>query len=73
VRNVSVTALTKNIADELAGSGVNASCVHPGMTFTEKTTAVIEGQAKANNITPAEMEKRMDARNTNRKVVRSPT
>jgi NAD(P)-dependent dehydrogenase (short-subunit alcohol dehydrogenase family) len=69
VRNVSVTALTKNIADELAGSGVNVSCVHPGLTFTEKTMAVIEGRAKANNITPAEMEKRMDAGNTNRKVV----
>lgn len=69
MRNVSVVALTKNVADELAGTGVSAVCVHPGMTVTEKTPGLIERQAKTNNITPAEMEKRMDARNTNRKVV----
>lgn len=69
MRNVSVAAMTKNIADELAGTGVNAVCVHPGLTVTEKTAGLIERQAKANNITPAEMEKRMDMRNTNRKVV----
>lgn len=69
IRNVSVAALTKNIADELAGTGINVVCVHPGMTVTEKTPGLIERQAKANNITPAEMEKRMDSRNVNRKVV----
>ncbi len=69
MRNVSVAALTKNIADELAGTGVNAVCVHPGLTVTEKTPGLLERQAKANNITVAEMEKRMDSRNTNRKVV----
>lgn len=69
IRNVSVAALTKNVADELAGTGINVTCVHPGMTVTEKTAGLIERQAKANNITPAEMEKRMDSRNVNRKVV----
>jgi NAD(P)-dependent dehydrogenase (short-subunit alcohol dehydrogenase family) len=69
VRNVSVAALTKNVADELAGTGITVTCVHPGMTVTEKTPGLIERQAKANNITPAEMEKRMDSRNVNRKVV----
>jgi enoyl-[acyl-carrier-protein] reductase (NADH) len=39
------------------------------MTVTEKTPGLIERQAKANNITVAEMEKRMDSRNVNRKVV----
>jgi NAD(P)-dependent dehydrogenase (short-subunit alcohol dehydrogenase family) len=69
IRNVSVTALTKNVADELAGTGITVTCVHPGMTVTEKTPGLIERQAKANNVSPAEMEKRMDSRNVNRKVV----
>ena len=69
VRNVSVAALNKNVADELAGTGITVVCVHPGMTVTEKTPGLIDRQAKANNISPAEMEKRMDSRNTNRKVV----
>jgi NAD(P)-dependent dehydrogenase (short-subunit alcohol dehydrogenase family) len=69
VRNVSVAALTKNVADELAGTGITVVCVHPGMTVTEKTPGLIERQAKANNVSPAEMEKRMDSRNVNRKVV----
>jgi NAD(P)-dependent dehydrogenase (short-subunit alcohol dehydrogenase family) len=69
MRNVSVAALTKNVADEMAGTGVTVTCVHPGMTVTEKTPGLLERQAKANNITVAEMEKRMDSRNVNRKVV----
>ncbi len=35
VRNVSVSALTKNLADELGPHGVN-TVVHPGLTRTER-------------------------------------
>ena len=35
IRNVAVAALTKNLADELAGTGINVVTVHPGMTVTE--------------------------------------
>ena len=38
IRNVSVSAMTKNLADELGPWGVNVTCVHPGMTRTERTT-----------------------------------
>jgi NAD(P)-dependent dehydrogenase (short-subunit alcohol dehydrogenase family) len=38
IRNVSVSALTKNLADELGPQGVNVTCVHPGLTRTERTT-----------------------------------
>jgi NAD(P)-dependent dehydrogenase (short-subunit alcohol dehydrogenase family) len=69
MRNVSVAALAKNMADELAGTGVNVVCVHPGLTRTEKTPDVIAAQAQAAGITPAEQEKRMDSRNTIRKLV----
>ncbi len=34
IRNVSVAALTKNLADELGPHGVTVNCVHPGMTRT---------------------------------------
>jgi NAD(P)-dependent dehydrogenase (short-subunit alcohol dehydrogenase family) len=34
MRNVGVAALTKNLADELAPSGISVVCVHPGRTRT---------------------------------------
>ncbi|MCW2759687.1 MAG: hypothetical protein JWO46_3433 [Nocardioidaceae bacterium] len=36
VRNIAVVALTKNLADELGPQGVTVSCVHPGLTVTER-------------------------------------
>jgi NAD(P)-dependent dehydrogenase (short-subunit alcohol dehydrogenase family) len=36
VRNASVTALTKNVADELGKHGINVTVVHPGATRTER-------------------------------------
>jgi len=36
VRNIGVVALTKNLADELGADGVAVSCVHPGLTLTER-------------------------------------
>ena len=39
IRNVGVSALTKNLADELGPQGVTVNAVHPGATRTEKTTA----------------------------------
>ena len=38
VRNVAVSALSKNLADELAPHGINVVTVHPGTTRTEATT-----------------------------------
>jgi NAD(P)-dependent dehydrogenase (short-subunit alcohol dehydrogenase family) len=39
IRNVGVSALTKNLADELGPEGVTVNAIHPGATRTEKTTA----------------------------------
>lgn len=36
IRNASVTALTKNVADELGEHGINVTVVHPGPTRTER-------------------------------------
>ena len=41
VRNVSVAALTKNLADELGPHGVNVTVVHPGLTRTERLATVL--------------------------------
>jgi len=69
IRNVSVAALTKNLADELGPQGINVTCVHPGMTRTEKTPGVIQRQAEAAGITPDEMERRLAAHNLIRRMV----
>jgi NAD(P)-dependent dehydrogenase (short-subunit alcohol dehydrogenase family) len=63
MRNVSVVAMTKNLADELSGSGINVTCVHPGLTRTEKTRSVIESQSKALGITESEVEQRLASSN----------
>ncbi len=37
VRNIAVVALTKNLADDLGPQGIAVSCVHPGLTLTERS------------------------------------
>jgi NAD(P)-dependent dehydrogenase (short-subunit alcohol dehydrogenase family) len=62
IRNVSVAALTKNLADQLGGHGINVTVVHPGLTRTEKTAGVIEAQAERLGVDPTEVEARMGSR-----------
>jgi NAD(P)-dependent dehydrogenase (short-subunit alcohol dehydrogenase family) len=50
IRNVSVAALTKNLADELGAHGVNVTVVHPGVTRTERSEALFAEQAAARGI-----------------------
>ncbi len=59
MRNVSVVALTKNLADELGPQGVNVSVIHPGLTRTEKTPGVVAALAERQGISQADAEKRM--------------
>jgi NAD(P)-dependent dehydrogenase (short-subunit alcohol dehydrogenase family) len=59
IRNVSVVALTKNLAEELAPHGINVTVVHPGLTWTEKTPGVVAALAERQGITHVEAEKRM--------------
>jgi NAD(P)-dependent dehydrogenase (short-subunit alcohol dehydrogenase family) len=54
IRNVAVAALTKNLADELGPAGINVTVVHPGMTVTERTPAVIVSYAAAGGISETE-------------------
>ena len=59
IRNVSVVALSKNLADELGPHGINVNVVHPGLTRTEKTPGVIASLAARQGISEADAEKRM--------------
>jgi NAD(P)-dependent dehydrogenase (short-subunit alcohol dehydrogenase family) len=59
IRNVSVVALSKNLADELGPHGINVTVVHPGLTRTEKTAGVIAARAERQGLSHAEAEQRM--------------
>jgi NAD(P)-dependent dehydrogenase (short-subunit alcohol dehydrogenase family) len=69
MRNVGVAALTKNLADELAPSGISVVCVHPGRTRTEKTPEFVERQANAHAVAPDEIERRLAAANLVRRGI----
>lgn len=61
IRNVAVSAMTKNLADELGPHGINVTVVHPGLTVTERTPAMIAAQAAAQGGTEAEAATRLAA------------
>jgi NAD(P)-dependent dehydrogenase (short-subunit alcohol dehydrogenase family) len=61
VRNVAVSALTKNLADELGPDGINVTVVHPGMTVTERLPALVAARAERDGIDEAEAERRIAA------------
>jgi NAD(P)-dependent dehydrogenase (short-subunit alcohol dehydrogenase family) len=64
IRNVSVVALTKNLADELGPHGINVTVVHPGSTRTEKTPDVVAARAEAQGLMTDEVERQMAAGNS---------
>jgi NAD(P)-dependent dehydrogenase (short-subunit alcohol dehydrogenase family) len=61
IRNVAVSALTKNLADELGPKGINVTVVHPGLTRTEKTAPLVAGRAAYAGVAPEEIERRLAA------------
>ena len=48
VRNVAVSAMTKNLADSLGQYGINVTVVHPGNTVTEATTPEVLARPATN-------------------------
>lgn len=69
IRNVSVSALTKNLADELGPFGINVSVIHPGATRTEATDAMLEERASARGTTVADELAAMSEGNSVRQVI----
>ena len=64
MRNVAVAALTKNMADELGPLGINVTVVHPGLTRTERTAALVAARASAQGVSPDAVEAQMAAGNS---------
>ena len=69
MRNVAVSAMTKNLADELGPHGINVTVVHPGMTRTEATAGVVARRAEAAGVSETEMEKQMSQGNSVRTFI----
>ena len=69
VRNVAVAAMTKNLADELGPAGINVTVVHPGLTVTERTPAMISDYAAARGVSAADAERAMAAGVSIRRLV----
>ncbi len=69
MRNVSVAAMTKNLANELGPAGINVTVVHPGLTRTERTADMIAARAETQSISEEEAERRFEEANTIRHMV----
>ena len=69
MRNVAVSAMTKNLADELGPKGINVTVVHPGLTRTEATETVIAERAEAAGVSEEEMWYRMEQGNSSRTII----
>ena len=50
MRNVAVSAMTKNLADELGPFGINVTVVHPGLTYTERIPGLIAERAEQQGV-----------------------
>jgi NAD(P)-dependent dehydrogenase (short-subunit alcohol dehydrogenase family) len=69
MRNVAVAALTKNFAAELGPFGINVTCVHPGLTWTEGVEAMMEARARERGGTLEEARQRLAAGNSVRRII----
>ena len=69
IRNVSVAAMCKNLADELGPHGINVTVVHPGLTRTEATPGVVAARAESEGVTPEDIEARMAGGNSVRRMI----
>ncbi len=69
MRNIAVSALTKNMADELGPAGIQVTVVHPGVTRTERTAALVAQRAAAQGVAAAQVEAQMAAGNSIRHLV----
>ena len=69
IRNVSVAAMTKNLADELGPDGINVTVVHPGTTRTERTAGMIAEAACSQGVSEEEAERRMGSGNSVGRII----
>ena len=69
IRNVAVSAMTKNLADELGPYGINVTVVHPGLTWTERIPGMVADQATRQGVSVGEVERRMAESNSVRRMI----
>ena len=69
IRNVAVAALTANLADELGPHGITATCVHPGMTVTERIPTMLADQAAARGVTEDEVRRGLESTTSLRRLI----
>jgi len=68
VRNVAVSAITKNLADELGPHGVNVTVVHPGVTRTEAVRDRVARIAAEEGLSVEDAEVRMAGNSIHRLI-----
>ncbi|QXF80833.1 SDR family oxidoreductase [Rhodococcus pyridinivorans] len=68
VRNVSVAAVTKNLADELGPHSINVTVVHPGRTRTERLAARLAEESAETGTPIAELEQQIAKNSVNRLI-----
>jgi NAD(P)-dependent dehydrogenase (short-subunit alcohol dehydrogenase family) len=69
IRNVAVSALTANLADELGPAGVSVTTVHPGIVETERTPAMLAARSAASGLTEDEVRAGLAATTSLRRLV----
>ena len=69
MRNVSLVAMTKNLADELGPHGINVTVVHPGITRTEMVANRLADQARREGVALEEVERRAAKGNSVRRII----
>jgi NAD(P)-dependent dehydrogenase (short-subunit alcohol dehydrogenase family) len=65
IRNIAVVALGKNLAEDLAGTGITSTVIHPGYTKTDKVEAMIARRAGEENRSAREIEAELAGGNLN--------
>ncbi|TDD27911.1 SDR family oxidoreductase [Kribbella turkmenica] len=71
IRNVSVAALTANLADELGPHGVGVTVVHPGLVETERTPQLVAGRMAATGHTEERVRADLGATTSLRRIITS--
>ena len=69
MRNAAITALTKNLADELGVKGISVCGVHPGFVRTEATADALQARAIRENTTVQEVERQLGASNALGRII----
>ena len=58
-----------DLAEELGPAGINVTVVHPGLTRTERTAAVVAARAASAGVSEAEVEAQMASGNLVRQLI----